>query len=104
MNDSQHARFSKLDESAEARFKLGRIVATRGALDELSHEEMVWALSRHVRGDWGELDDEDMDENERALKEGSRLFSVYGSARATRFYVITEWDRSVTTVLLPSEY
>jgi hypothetical protein len=54
--------------------------------------------------DWGELTQEDIDENNRALKEGSRLFSAYRSTSRVKFWIITEWDRSVTTVLLPSEY
>jgi hypothetical protein len=57
-----------------------------------------------VSGDWGELDEEDLAANERALIDGSRLFSIYYSSSYVKFYVITEWDRSVTTVLLPHEY
>jgi len=55
-------------------------------------------------GDWGELTQEDIDENNRALKEGCRLLSAYRSTNRVKFWIITEWDRSVTTVLLPSEY
>ncbi len=54
--------------------------------------------------DWGELDQEDIDENNRALQHGSRLFSSYHSSTRVKFWIITEWDRSVTTVLMPSEY
>lgn len=85
-------------------FALGQLVATRGALAALGHEEMLKALTRHAAGDWGELDAEDWEANERALREGARLFSVYRSAAGQRFYVITEWDRSCTTVLLPEDY
>ena len=60
-------------------------------------------LMRHVNGDWGDLDDEDKQANERALEDGTRLMSAYSIGEA-RFWVITEWDRSVTTILLPEEY
>ena len=62
------------------------------------------ALRRHATGDWGELNTEDRLANENALLRGHRLFSAYHSAAGVKFYVITEWDRSVTTVLLPEDY
>jgi hypothetical protein len=86
------------------RFPLGRTVATRGALAELTPEDVSSALRRHASGDWGDLDEEDLAANERALLTGDRLVSVYSSASHVRFYIITESDRSVTTVLLPHEY
>jgi hypothetical protein len=55
-------------------------------------------------GDWGDLCQEDIDENNRALEVGSRILSAYTSSSKVKFWIITEWDRSVTTVLLPSEY
>lgn len=61
-------------------------------------------MSRHVRGEWAELCPEDVKENELSLREGFRLLSVYRSSKGVRFYIITEADRSVTTVLLPEEY
>ena len=61
------------------------------------------ALRRHVSGDWGELCPEDANQNEFGLKDGGRLYSVYGKGE-NRFWIITEWDRSVTTVLLPEDY
>lgn len=87
-------------------FALGQVVATPGALSALEtagqtpHE----FLDRHVIGDWGSLPKEDIAENERALKHGSRLFSGYNLADDTRMWIITEWDRSATTLLLPNEY
>ena len=87
-----------------ARFFLGRLVQTSGALAVLSPEDVLAALQRHARGDWGELDAEDREANERARRDGSRLVSVYRSAVDVKFYVITEWDRSLTTVLLPEDY
>ena len=87
-----------------SKFSLGRLVATPGALAALTHEEILVAVGRHAAGAWGELDEADRAANERSLAEGARLVSVYRSAASVRFYVITEWDRSVTTVLLPEEY
>jgi len=85
-------------------FPLGRTVVTPGALQSLTHDDIVHALTRHICGDWGELEEEDLAANERALLTEGRLVSVYSSASHVRFYVITECDRSFTTVLLPHEY
>jgi hypothetical protein len=89
---------------AQPKFPLGRTVITRNALSVLTHEEVLAALSRHAAGDWGDLDAEDRAANERALFDGSRLVSVYRSAAGVKFYVITEHDRSISTVLLPEDY
>jgi len=89
---------------ASPRFDLGQLVATPGVLEVLTHHELLGALLRHSRGDWGDLDAEDKQANDDALKQGSRLLSAYHTASGTKFWIITEWDRSVTTVLLPSEY
>ena len=86
------------------KFSLGRTVATRAVLTEVTHEAMYEALARHERGDWGEVCKEDGEANERALEDGGRLLSVYRDARGTKFYIITEADRSYTTVLLPEDY
>jgi hypothetical protein len=88
------------------RFELDRIVATPGSLttvQEAGHLPVEFLL-RHKRGDWGELDPEDIQENERALRQGSRLLSAYSTRLQDRLWVITEWDRSATTLLLPEEY
>ncbi len=84
-------------------FSLGRVVATRNACSALTTEEIAAALARHAAGDWGELPPEDWQENELSLKEGFRLLSAY-KARDQKFWVITEADRSVTTILLPEDY
>lgn len=91
---------------ATPRFPLGQIVATPGALVALEQAGQTPPefLVRHVTGDWGQLDEHDRLENERALVQGTRLFSAYETALSVRIWVITEWDRSVTTLLLPSEY
>jgi hypothetical protein len=82
------------------------VVATPGALDalETAGQAPFEFLLRHVTGDWGNLPPEDIEENERALQVGNRLFSAYNLADGTRLWLITEWDRSVTTLLLPREY
>src|SRR5262249_33059512 len=82
----------------DPKFELGRAVITQGALATLSPEEVHAAIHRHAHGDWGELDEHDRTANERALQDGGRLVSVYTSKTQIRFYVITEWDRSVTNV------
>lgn len=86
-----------------AKFDLGRLVATPNALAQVSHEEILASLSRHVRGDWGDCCPDDKAANDAALTDGTRLFSVYHTNQ-TKFWIITEWDRSVTTVLLPEDY
>jgi len=85
-------------------FALGRVVATPGALDALSGDEMRTALSRHRRGDWGDLCDEDKQENDFAIGRRIRILSAYRSSAGVKFWIITEADRSATTVLLPDEY
>ncbi len=88
-----------------APFPLGRILATPGALNALREagEDPLNYLSRHASGDWGELDAHDRRENELALKHGRRLLSSY-PAGEKRVWIITEADRSYTTLLLPEEY
>lgn len=88
------------------RLPLGTIVATLGALRALTDagETAATLLSRHERGDWGDLCAEDRDANRRALVLGYRLLSNYPLSTGARIWIITEADRSVTTLLLPSEY
>ncbi len=87
-------------------FSAGQIVATPGALAllEQANKTPLEFLSRHLRGDWGDLCQEDKTENELSLKHGFRLMSSYRINEAAMVWVITEADRSVTTILLPSEY
>lgn len=88
-----------------SQFDLGQIVITRHALNELSMDVVGVALERHMSGDWGELNVFDWEQNELALINGNaRLFSVYKAPTGSVFWIITEHDRSVTTVLLPSDY
>jgi len=86
--------------------ELGRVVATPGALTALTdaHESGEWYLRRHESGDWGDLCAEDRAVNQQALRLGERVLSEYGLPTGEKLWIITEWDRSVTTLLLPSEY
>ena len=87
------------------KFPLGSIYATPGALSSVPPDVGAEALLRHSRCDWGEICDDDRAENDRALKEGRRLLSAYRVRDdGQKFWIITEADRSVTTVLLPEEY
>ena len=88
------------------KFSLGRIVATPEALEAVQRAgQSPWDfLVRHVRGDWGEVCEEDRQENELALRQGFRLLSVYTTQADEKIWLITEADRSVTTLLLPHDY
>jgi hypothetical protein len=89
------------------KFKFGQVVITTNANQRLNPLDVAACLQRHASGDWGEVCKEDAAENERSLKEGFRLLSAYRSPQqpeGERFWIITEADRSVTTVLLPEDY
>jgi hypothetical protein len=88
----------------KANFPLGQIVATPNALSQLAGEDIRTALRRHAAGDWGDCNAADWHENELSLREGFRLLSVYHSVAGAKFWVITEADRSATTVLMPEDY
>jgi hypothetical protein len=95
-------------------FDVGRLVATRG-VNELMQENPDFdqfvqkCLQRHVKGDWGDVDDEDKQTNDASLKQGLRLLSAYNDDRFPKhgistIWIITEADRSATTILFPDEY
>lgn len=90
------------------RFPIGQLVATAGFMAKTGDEstpEILRAVARHQVGDWGDQCDEDARMNDTALAEpNERIMSVYHTQDNVKFYVITEWDRSVTTVLLPEDY
>ena len=92
------------DDEPMTLFPLGRVVSTPQALEALEPEDIARALSQHEVGGWGECSPDDWEANNRSLREGLRLVSVYRSQGVKRFLVITEADRSVTTVMLPEEY
>jgi len=89
-----------------AKFELGRLVATPGALAALeeSGEQPSTFIARHAAGDWGESSDADREENEFSLTHGFRLLSSYRLRSGVKLWILTEADRSATTLLLPSEY
>jgi len=91
---------------AKTLFALGKIVATPGAVEMLKAHELspFDFISRHWQGDWGDLDDEDIKANQAALRYCTRIFSSYRIDADTKLWVITEADRSSTTLLLPDEY
>jgi len=88
------------------KFQLGQIVATPGALDafKAAGEEPVTYLARHVVGDWGEVCEEDAQENEFSVENGFRILSAYTLSTGVKIWLLTEADRSSTCILLPSEY
>jgi hypothetical protein len=87
-------------------FPLGQMYATPGAIDALSEAGQGAAefLNRHQRGDWSEMCEEDRRENEFSVDKYLRIFSAYHTSKGVKLWVITEADRSATTILLPSEY
>jgi len=99
MTTKQHIIFNP-------RFPLGYVAATPGAVEILESEGLEAAefLNRHASCDWGDICDEDKRSNEAALKYGSRLLSSYSLPAGAKLWIITEADRSVTTLLLPKEY
>jgi hypothetical protein len=88
------------------RFSPGQTVITPGALDALAKAEQHPGdfLQRHLSGDWGELCEDDKAENQTALECDLRLMSAYRTSSGQKLWIITEADRSVTTILLPEEY
>ena len=93
--------------TAGPRFALGQLVATPGALAALgaNGQHPLEFVRRHVQGDWGDLDAEDKRANEHALQTGARLLSAYTLRDGmTRIWIITEADRSASTLLLPADY
>jgi hypothetical protein len=87
-----------------SKFPLGQLYFTREAMAQVKHEDMIAALNRYSKGDWGILCDEDKDANKQALRYGSRILSAYKDRNGITFWIITEADRSATTVLLPDDY
>ena len=87
-------------------FQLGTLVATPGALAMLKELGLapIDFVIRHRQGDWGNLDEDDIKANRAALHYGTRLLSSYGLGNGRALWIITEWDRSSTTLLLPEEY
>jgi hypothetical protein len=95
-----------MDDTNTTTFGLGVVVATPGALAafEEAFESPLGFLMRHASRDWGEIPPEDWEENEFSIKRELRILSAYTLRNGTRIYIITEADRSSTTILLPEEY
>lgn len=93
-------------QTSVTRFALGQTYITPGAEEALliAGQTAIEFLRRHMSCDWGELSDDDVQENEFSLKEGFRLLSNYRTAKGQQLWIITEADRSATTVLTPAEY
>lgn len=106
MSDSITTTTVVFVDPAECKFQPGQIVSTRGALAAMQEHQIVPStlLRRHLSGDWGSVPPEDAEFNNFSLESGGRLLSSYDIAVGVRIWLITEWDRSVTTYLLPSEY
>jgi hypothetical protein len=93
-------------DTGSVKFSPGQIVSTRGALEMMQKHNCSAAalIQRHLSGDWGSVPVEDAQLNDDALQSGNRILSSYEITKGVRIWIITEWDRSVTTLLLPSEY
>ena len=91
---------------SSARVALGKVVATPGALDALQEagQGALEFIRRQVTGDWGELSEEDKQENELSVRDGCRLLSSYTLKSGVKIWLISEAERSMTTILLPDEY
>jgi hypothetical protein len=93
-------------QSSVTRFALGQTFITPGAEEalQIAGQTEIEFLRRHMSCDWGDLSEDDLRENELSLKEGFRLLSNYRTGKGQQLWIITEADRSATTLLLPSEY
>lgn len=100
------ADFESKHENTEPLFSMGHLGATPGAISALLSRGLNpnEFLSRHVAGDWREMEAEDQETNQRALRVGARVFSAYKFGENKKLWVITEADRSSTLILLPNEY
>ncbi len=89
---------------AGPKLTLGEVHITPGAAAQLPPDDVAEALRRHAKGDWGELDHADRELNEERLEKIGPIASIYMASNGIKFYVLTEADRTTTTVLLPEEY
>jgi hypothetical protein len=101
-----HGWVSSIIKPFQAQFPLGQLVVTRGAMEALAEagQSPMAFVQRHQSGDWGEVPEEDQRENDFSVTHGFRILSAYRTSRDVSIWVITEADRSATTILLPSEY
>jgi hypothetical protein len=107
MQSGRH--FIREDDAMEfvfvpTKFAMGKIVITPGAADQLTELDVHVSLCRHAQADWGDVDAEDWQANDQSLNGDARLLSAYRDENGVKFWIITEGDRSATTILLPEEY
>lgn len=102
LRQNSHARRPNIG----ARFALGETFITPGAQEalDIAGQTAIQFLRRHMSCDWGEVSEDDAQENELSLREGFRLLSAYRTVKGLKIWIITEADRNATTILLPSEY
>jgi hypothetical protein len=93
-----------MNQVQESSFTLGRLVITAPANETLNRMDVYAALQKHSHRNWADCSHEDGKMNDVSVREGFRILSVYSDRYGTRFWIITEADRSVTTVLLPEDY
>ena len=87
-----------------ANFQTGQLVFTRNAMDTLNYDDALSALGRHIRGDWGDVCSGDWADNDWSVEHGERILSSYKDRNGVKFWIITERNRSTTTILLPEDY
>jgi len=88
----------------EQLFPMGMVVQTAGVVKSIPTKDSLVGIWRHSRGDWGDVCDQDSMSNDDALVNQRRILSAYTSSNGKKFWIITEHDRSLTTLLLPQEY
>lgn len=93
-----------ISQTFTQKFELGQVLITPGAHDDLDLKDVASSLVRHAGGDFGDMSEEDKAYNEEALETGGRIMSAYRDRNGVKFWIITEHDRSATTILLPDEY
>ena len=102
LDESEAMSMAKLP--FQGKFEMGDVYMTPGVQEAIEPGFLLKAFQRHVSGDWGDVCEADRKENELSLEKGFRLFSVYHDSKGTKFWLITEADRSSTMALLPNEY
>lgn len=94
-----------ISQTLPQKFELGQVLITPGARDDLELKDVAYCLVRHAGGDFGDVCEEDKMLNDESIILGDgRIMSAYHDRNGIKFWIITEWDRSATTILLPDEY
>ncbi len=106
MNESSTVTITTNNDRPAVQLTLGQLLATPAAIEAMTRagQNPALLLACHVAGDWGEVDAEDAAANDRAISDGDRVLSAYILKDGTRLWIITEADRSVSTILLPDDY